>query len=307
MKLLTDRTTILRKLSFETLEARTLLVGDGLVGEYFESTDLTTPAGTRTDAVVNFPNDVLGNDAQGMVIADDEYSIRWTGWVRIDQVGLWQFTTYSNDGVRLWVDNTQLIENWTFHTSQRDDGQIQLSAGWHTIRMEYFQSNGSTDARLLFSGPGQSEVIIPQSHLSTTDPNTGNPVADAGPDLIVPVPAGSPTLRGSATDNGTIISYAWTQLSGPNAAVMSYANTENLVVGGLIQGTYEFQLTVTDDELNTANCGSWRWADASGDRRGAMTCTAVSSSSRSHRLTSASWIIESFLAGKIPVAMQTPS
>ena len=239
------------RLSFETLEPRQMLAGDGLTGEYFNESNLTSLAGTRVDSVVNFSGDALGDDAQGMVASDDVYSIRWSGWVNIEQAGQWQFTTFSNDGVRLWVDGTQLIDNWTTHTSTRDDGSITLDVGWHPIQLEYFQQNGTTDARLLFSGPGQTEAIIPQTHLCTTDPNIGDPNADAGPDRVVVLPTNSVTLDGSATDDGTIVSYAWSQISGPNTAVLSGANTEDLTASSLVEGTYEFQLTVTDNDTNT--------------------------------------------------------
>lgn len=238
-------------LRFETLEPRQMLTGDGLTGEYFDEIDLTQAANTRTDTVVDFPGDALGDDAQGLVVSDDNYSIRWTGWVNVAQAGEWQFTTFSNDGVRLWVDDTQLIDNWNTHTSQRDDGLIQLDAGWYPMRMEYFQQGGTTDARLLFSGPGQSEVIIPQASLSTTDPNVGDPVADAGPDRVVILPENSVVLDGSATDDGTIDTFAWSQISGPNDANLSGADTEDLTASGLVAGVYEFQLMVTDNELNT--------------------------------------------------------
>ena len=228
-----------------------MLAGDGLTGEYFNTINLTQLASTRTDAVVNFPGDVLGNNAQGQVASDDNYSIRWTGWVHIAQSGQWKFATYSNDGVRLWVDNTQLINHWGQHASARDEGQIQLSVGWHPIRMEYFQQNGTTDARLLFSGPGQIETIIPQAALTTVDPNAGDPVANAGPDQVVVLPNSNVTLQGSATDEGTISSYAWTQVSGPSTASLTNTNTKNLSATGLVQGVYQFQLAVTDNELNT--------------------------------------------------------
>lgn len=238
-------------LHFEPLESRMLLAGDGLNGEYFNTINLTQPAATRVDSVINFPNDALGAGAQGLVTADDNYSIRWTGWVETQQAGTWQFTTFSNDGVRLWVDDTQIIDNWTQHASARDDGQIQLDAGWHPIRMEYFQQDGTTDARLLFSGPGQSETIIPQVRLSTTNPNAGDPVADAGPDRIVLLPDTSVTLDGSATDDQAITNYQWTQLNGPNTATLSGATTEDLTASNLVEGIYTFQLAVTDNQNNT--------------------------------------------------------
>lgn len=239
------------RLQLEQLEPRQMLAGDGLLGQYFDSQELTELAGTRVDPVVGFANDTLGNDAQGMVADDDVFSIRWTGWVKVDQSGQWQFTTHSNDGVRLWVNDTLVIDNWTTHTSTRDDGTINLSAGWHPIRLEYFQQAGTSDMRLLYSGPGQSESIIPQTHLCSTTPNAGDPVANAGPDRVVIAPGSSVTLDGSVTGNGSIATYSWTRLSGPNDPMLSGADTEDLKVSGLVQGVYEFQLEVTDNEGNS--------------------------------------------------------
>lgn len=71
----------------------------GLLGTYFDSINLTNPASQRLDATVNFGNDSLGDDAGGQVTADDNYSIRWQGFVLIERSGNWQFSTYSNDGV----------------------------------------------------------------------------------------------------------------------------------------------------------------------------------------------------------------
>ena len=239
------------RLSFEQLEPRQMLAGDGLVGEYFNTVNLTDSAGTRLDAVVNFPNDALGDDALGMVTSDDLYSIRWTGWVNVEQAGQWTFSTFSNDGVRLWVDGSQIINNWTSHTSTRDDGIVTLDTGWHPITLEYFQNSGTTDMRLLFAGPGQSETIIPTSHLCSTDPNIGDPVADAGPDQFLILPANSIVLDGSATDDVAIASYVWSQISGPNTAILTGETTEDLTASNLVQGTYVFELAVTDNESNT--------------------------------------------------------
>ena len=110
-----------------------------------------------------------------MVAADDNYSIRWTGWVLVDQPGAWQFKTLSNDGVRLWVDDVQLIDNWDQHTVQTDTAMRNLTTGWHPIRLEYFQEDGMARSELRYSGPGRSEVIIPQSHLSSTSPEWAGP------------------------------------------------------------------------------------------------------------------------------------
>ena len=77
---------------------------------------------------------------------------------------------------------------------------------------------------------------------------SGNPVANAGPDLSITLPTASATLAGSASDpGGTIATYAWTQVSGPSTATLSGATSATLTASGLVQGAYIFRLTATDN------------------------------------------------------------
>ena len=50
----------------------------------------------------------------------------------------------------------------------------------------------------------------------------------------------------------TIVSYAWTKISGPAEGVLSNENTQNLGLSQLVEGEYQFRLTVTDDGGLTA-------------------------------------------------------
>ncbi|RAW00335.1 hypothetical protein DQQ10_14880 [Pseudochryseolinea flava] len=75
------------------------------------------------------------------------------------------------------------------------------------------------------------------------------PVVNAGVDKNVSLPANSVILNGTATDSdGTIASYTWTRLSGPNSPTLTGANTANLTASGLVAGTYVFRLTATDNQ-----------------------------------------------------------
>ncbi|MCB9867491.1 MAG: family 16 glycosylhydrolase, partial [Phycisphaerales bacterium] len=78
---------------------------------------------------------------------------------------------------------------------------------------------------------------------------TGLPEAVAGDDQLLILPANSTLLDGSqSSDDGVIVDFAWEQLSGPSNATLGGANTATLSVSDLVEGVYEFRLTVTDDE-----------------------------------------------------------
>ncbi|MBN9385215.1 MAG: T9SS type A sorting domain-containing protein [Chitinophagaceae bacterium] len=82
----------------------------------------------------------------------------------------------------------------------------------------------------------------------------GTPTVDAGPDQTITLPTSSVTLTGTASEtNGTIVSYKWTQVSGPNTAAIANDAQASTGVSGLVQGTYIFQLTVTDNSNVTAS------------------------------------------------------
>jgi hypothetical protein len=73
------------------------------------------------------------------------------------------------------------------------------------------------------------------------------PVTDPGPDKIIALPTSDSYLNGGAsTDTDGIATFAWSQLSGPNTAVISSPSSVYTTVTGLIEGTYKFQLIVTD-------------------------------------------------------------
>ncbi len=83
------------------------------------------------------------------------------------------------------------------------------------------------------------------------------PTASAGPDRTITLPTNSVTLSGSANDpDGTIVSYSWSQVSGPASATLSGATTATLIASSLIAGSYIFQISVMDNRgaaaVNTA-------------------------------------------------------
>jgi ribosomal protein L14 len=73
------------------------------------------------------------------------------------------------------------------------------------------------------------------------------PVVTAGTAQTITLPTSTVTLTGSATDEGTITAYAWTQVSGPSTATIATASAAKTAVSALVAGTYVFQLKATDN------------------------------------------------------------
>jgi hypothetical protein len=138
--------------------------GDGLRATYYDNMNFTGATVSRVDPVVDF-NWGSGSPAAG--IGANTFSARWTGRVRAVEGGTYTFRAYSDDGVRLWVNGQQVINNWTNHAPTYNTGTITLAAGQtYDIRLEYYENTGGAVMRLQWRRPGQTGyAAIPQANL----------------------------------------------------------------------------------------------------------------------------------------------
>jgi hypothetical protein len=157
--------------------------GNGLKGVYYNGTNLQgTPLLTRVDSLINFEftyskQPVVLSPAPGLV-PEDQYSVRWTGQVLAQKSETYTFYALTDDGVRLWVNGVQLIDNWVNQGATEKSGTINLVAGQkYDIILEYFENTGEAVTKLYWSSPGTLKQIIPSSQLFPGDvapPPTGN-------------------------------------------------------------------------------------------------------------------------------------
>jgi hypothetical protein len=63
-----------------------------------------------------------------------------TGGVTLPE-GSYDLVVTSDDGIRLWLDDTLVLEDWTIHGPK--DDRIPLAGGRHRLRLEYFQNTGA--------------------------------------------------------------------------------------------------------------------------------------------------------------------
>jgi len=126
----------------------------GLKGEYFPNVDLKdAPVLTRTDPAVNFAWGDQGVSPQLL----KNYSVRWTGILVPPETGDYLIGFSGEDGFRFWIDDQLVAEEWTIHRpADTITKPMHLEQGHvYKVKIEYFQTIRSAEARLVWSMPGQ--------------------------------------------------------------------------------------------------------------------------------------------------------
>lgn len=94
------------------------------------------------------------------------FSVRWTGTLTAPVDGLYRFQLNADDGVRLWLDDQLVGESVVPDNVNLIDVQTQLSAGPHSIRIDYFQRGGGKALELWWQPPGQALQPVPPGALT---------------------------------------------------------------------------------------------------------------------------------------------
>lgn len=91
-----------------------------------------------------------GDGSPADEVANDNFSVRWTGTQSLTD-GSHTFTTVSDDGIRVDVDGTRIIDNWTDHGPTTDTATVPLTAGDHQVEVNFYENGGGAVARLSIS------------------------------------------------------------------------------------------------------------------------------------------------------------
>jgi hypothetical protein len=134
----------------------------GMYYEYYEGSwnalpgfDALTPK--KTGAIDNFDISVADRS--------DNFAFRFTGGIQIQTGGDYTFYTASDDGSKLAVNGTTVVNNDGLHGTTEKSGVIHLNPGLHDIVVTHFEKTGGQALAVRWQGPGIAKQTVPDDVL----------------------------------------------------------------------------------------------------------------------------------------------
>lgn len=133
--------------------------GGPWLGYYFNNTDLSgAPAAIVSVAA---PGGNWGAGSPLPSIQPDNFSVRWVTTQNYP-AGVYRVTAKADDGVRVFVNGALVINAWGSATGQTYTADVTLTAGSHTITVEFLELTGLASLEFSF-GPASAATPVPPS------------------------------------------------------------------------------------------------------------------------------------------------
>ncbi|WP_347597831.1 PA14 domain-containing protein [Acrocarpospora sp. B8E8] len=129
--------------------------------EYFANRNLSgSPVLTRAESAIDHD---WGGDSPGEGVPADNFSARWTKTSDFT-AGTYRFTATGDDGLRLYVDGQLVIDKWIDQPATTYTTDRALSAGSHTVVLEYYEAAGGAIAVLTVepAANGDGVELLPE-------------------------------------------------------------------------------------------------------------------------------------------------
>ncbi len=143
----------------------------GLAFNYFEGSwdalpEFASLKPARTGAVANWGFDEFKH-------RDENWAATFRGYITVPVSGLYTFFLTSDDGSRLLIDGTTVVDNDGPHGAREREGYTLLEAGAHQVQLLYFQGTGGKALSVEVTPPGMHRQSVPDSWLTHDKKNSG--------------------------------------------------------------------------------------------------------------------------------------
>jgi hypothetical protein len=93
--------------------------------------------------------------------SNEDFGVQYTGYIKIPKDGLYTFFINSDDGTDLIIDKKLVVDNDGRHAPQEESGSLVLKAGYHKIKVDFFQAGGGMVLDVSIEGPGMKKQVVP--------------------------------------------------------------------------------------------------------------------------------------------------
>jgi alpha-D-xyloside xylohydrolase len=130
----------------------------GLTGSYYRGADFKHLVGERVDRSIDLALSSKEKKPNQLIYAglpEGPASVRWLGEVEPDETGGYTFQTFSNNGIKLWLDDRLVINHWRQGwLPWKDVAKLRLEAKHrYKIRLEWSKDQGMETVQLLWKTP----------------------------------------------------------------------------------------------------------------------------------------------------------
>lgn len=95
----------------------------------------------------------------------DDYGICFNGYISIPDDGVYTLFIESDDGSRLIIDDTFIVDNDGLHAMEEKALDIALEKGLHKLEVHFFERGGDDGLKLLWQGPGLEKQLVKKQYL----------------------------------------------------------------------------------------------------------------------------------------------
>lgn len=135
----------------------------------------------------------------GAGVGVDKWSLRLTGLVSFPTAGQYTFVGNADDGVRIWIGDTLVLDSWAYSAADRIGAPVTVAAGESKrIRVEYWEDGGPAQLQLKWRTPssGTTAAIVPGTALR---PDYGLVTRTTADDSTTVAGAAAPTTTSAMT------------------------------------------------------------------------------------------------------------
>ena len=128
----------------------------GLRYQYFEANEMdmsVLQAAPKASGIVPVPS-------LSMKARKDKFGLVFEGWIKVDKTNGYEFFTTSDDGSILFIDGKEVVNNDGNHGAEERSGRCILEKGYHSFRLQYFDSGGGNELKVSYRPFGENKRLI---------------------------------------------------------------------------------------------------------------------------------------------------